>query len=603
MDVAVIAHREGDRARLIPTGPFDLPHARTAASAIASAETALTGCRSVELELADVVDIDGTGAVQLARLLDRVEATGPRTEVVEAQNPKAARLIALYRQRRTLKAPVAPRRRTILGRLGSIADSLPRALTRGLDFIGHDAVAVPQAVAAPSSVDWRSVPHLIQVIGADGLAVTGAANLLVGLIIGFLGVSQLGRFGVTVYVPELVVVAHFRELGPLVTAIVVAGRSGAMAGRASLHRARPRRPGAHVDRRCAGASWRTGRHHLPHRHVDAGVCDGHGRRDHRNELPRGIDQDSLPGAGDRADRLRPGAGDARRRSRSRRANDDRRRPLDLWRHRDQLGVHLFLRADGPVTMPDPRPHIVVDDLRIGWGSRVLMEHVSFDVQRGAVFTILGGSGCGKSSLLRYLIGLEQPLSGTIDIDGIGTPHQYEGVPRFGVLFQSGALFSSMTLAENLALPLTTWTPVRGHLVEDLVQAKLDLVGLGAFAGHLPGEISGGMKKRAGIARAMMLEPDLLFFDEPSAGLDPISAYELDQLILTLSRDLGITIVIVTHELPSIFLVADSCIVLDKVAKGIVARGNPREVRDQSNIPFVHAFFTRSSPPTIADQGV
>ena len=227
MDVAVIAHREGDRARLIPTGPFDLPHARTAASAIASAETALTGCRSVELELADVVDIDGTGAVQLARLLDRVEAAGPRTQVVEAHNPKAARLIALYRQRRTVNPLAAPRRRTILGRLGSVADSLPRALTRGLDFIGHDAVAVPQAVAAPSSVDWRSVPHLIQVIGADGLAVTGAANLLVGLIIGFLGVSQLGRFGVTVYVPELVVVAHFRELGPLVTAIVVAGRSGA----------------------------------------------------------------------------------------------------------------------------------------------------------------------------------------------------------------------------------------------------------------------------------------------------------------------------------------------------------------------------------------
>lgn len=252
-------------------------------------------------------------------------------------------------------------------------------------------------------------------------------------------------------------------------------------------------------------------------------------------------------------------------------------------------------------MPLSRPHITVDDLRIGWEARVLMEHVTFQVERGTVFTILGASGCGKSSLLRYLIGLERPQAGWIDIDGIGEPYCYEGMPRFGVLFQSGALFSSMTLAENLALPLTAWTTIRGAMVRELVQAKLELVGLGAFAEHLPGEISGGMKKRAGIARALMLEADLLFFDEPSAGLDPISAVELDQLILTLSRDLGITVVVVTHELPSIFLVAAQCIVLDKAAKGIVARGDPRKLRDESQIPFVHNFFKRSSPGRSASQ--
>jgi phospholipid/cholesterol/gamma-HCH transport system ATP-binding protein len=249
----------------------------------------------------------------------------------------------------------------------------------------------------------------------------------------------------------------------------------------------------------------------------------------------------------------------------------------------------------------PRPHIIVDDLRIGWGTRVLMEHVSFQVEHGTIFAILGGSGSGKSTLLRYLIGLERPQAGRIDIDGVGEPHLYEGVPPFGVLFQSGALFSSMTLAENLALPLTTWTPIHGSTAQELVQAKLDLVGLGPFAEHLPGEISGGMKKRAGIARALMLEADLLFFDEPSAGLDPISAVELDQLVLTLSRDLGITIVIVTHELPSIFLVADHCVVLD-AAKGVVAEGDPRKLRDESKIPFVHNFFTRSAPGVSAHHG-
>jgi phospholipid/cholesterol/gamma-HCH transport system ATP-binding protein len=257
----------------------------------------------------------------------------------------------------------------------------------------------------------------------------------------------------------------------------------------------------------------------------------------------------------------------------------------------------------PATSSPARPHIVVDDLRIGWGHIVLMEHVTFSIDRGTTFAILGGSGCGKSTLLRHLIGLEHPQAGRIEIDGVGEPSRYEGAPPFGVLFQSGALFSSMTLMQNVALPLHTWTPLRGEVVRDLVQAKLDLVGLGPFADHLPSEISGGMKKRAGIARALILEPELLFLDEPSAGLDPIAAVELDQLITMLSRDLGITVVVVTHELPSIFLIATTCIVLDKAARGIVARGDPRRLRDESTIPFVHNFFTRSSPATPELQGV
>lgn len=240
------------------------------------------------------------------------------------------------------------------------------------------------------------------------------------------------------------------------------------------------------------------------------------------------------------------------------------------------------------------PYVVVEDLRIGWGRVVLMDHVSFEVERGTTFVILGGSGCGKSTLLRHLIGLERPQAGRIRIDGVGAPHEFEGLPPFGVMFQSGALFGSMSLADNLALPLTTWTSMRGEAARQLVQGKLDLVGLGPFADYLPGEISGGMKKRAGIARALMLEPDLLFLDEPSAGLDPITAVELDDLISTLNHVLGITVVVVTHELESIFRIAHRCVVLDKAARGMVAVGDPRELRDTSDVPFVHNFFNRTS---------
>jgi phospholipid/cholesterol/gamma-HCH transport system permease protein len=196
--------------------------------AIGNVEATLAGCRTIEVDLADVGRIDGSGAVLLARFLDRLEAaTGPGIDVAADRNPEAARLIALYRERRSGAPAAAPRPMARLARLGSIASSFPRALDSAFDFTGRSAVALPKVATSPHSVDWRSLPRLVQEIGAGGLAVASAANLLVGLIIGFLGVSQLGRFGAIAFVPELVVVAHFRELGPLVTAIVVAGRSGA----------------------------------------------------------------------------------------------------------------------------------------------------------------------------------------------------------------------------------------------------------------------------------------------------------------------------------------------------------------------------------------
>ncbi len=227
MSVVVRTSREGDRARLIPTGAFTLADVTAVARAVADVEATLHGCRLAELDVTDVEAMDGAGAVLFARLLDRLDEAGCRTELVGGHGSQAARQILLYRERRTGRPPAAARTQSTFGRIGTSAAEIPATATAALDFVGRVVAAVPMAILAPRSVDWRSVPRLVETIGADGLPVASAANLLVGLIIGFIGVSQLGRFGATVYVPELVVVAHFRELGPLVTAIVVAGRSGA----------------------------------------------------------------------------------------------------------------------------------------------------------------------------------------------------------------------------------------------------------------------------------------------------------------------------------------------------------------------------------------
>ena len=238
--------------------------------------------------------------------------------------------------------------------------------------------------------------------------------------------------------------------------------------------------------------------------------------------------------------------------------------------------------------------IRVQDLEIGWGRHVLIREASFEVARGDVFVILGSSGCGKSTLLRSLIGLESPLGGSIDIQGIGSPRLEGATPEYGVMFQSGALFSSMTVGENVGFALQEWTTLPTEAVSAIVKAKLALVGLEGTGDKLPAELSGGMKKRAAIARAMAFEPNLIFLDEPSAGLDPVSAAELDELILALNRGLGLTVVMVTHELESILKVGTTCIMLDKESKSIIASGDPRALKAESKNQKVTQFFNREA---------
>jgi phospholipid/cholesterol/gamma-HCH transport system ATP-binding protein len=238
--------------------------------------------------------------------------------------------------------------------------------------------------------------------------------------------------------------------------------------------------------------------------------------------------------------------------------------------------------------------IKVENLTIGWDDVVLQRDASFEVERGEIFAILGGSGCGKSTLMRYMIGLETPKSGKIEIQGVSGTHIGTARPPFGVMFQSGALLGSMTVGENIALPLSHWTDLPADAVSAIVQAKLRLVGLQGTEDKMPSELSGGMKKRAAIARAMALEPSLIFLDEPSAGLDPVTAAELDELLIALNEGLGITLVVVTHDLDSIFNIAKRCIVLDKASQSIIARGDPRELRVSDSDPRVHSFFNRTS---------
>jgi phospholipid/cholesterol/gamma-HCH transport system ATP-binding protein len=248
-------------------------------------------------------------------------------------------------------------------------------------------------------------------------------------------------------------------------------------------------------------------------------------------------------------------------------------------------------------MTGKEPVIVVQGLEMSYGSFVLMRDLEFTINRGDIFIIMGGSGCGKSTLLKHLVGLKRPAKGQILYDGVSywdsEPEVQERLKqRFGTLFQSGALWSSMTLAENVALPLEQYTALSPAEIREVVALKLALVGLGGFQEFYPSEISGGMKKRAGLARAMALDPDILFFDEPSAGLDPISAKLLDDLIIQLSESLGTTVVVVTHELESIFAIGNNSVFLDPDVKTMTAVGDPKRLLKESSDTKVINFLTR-----------
>lgn len=242
-------------------------------------------------------------------------------------------------------------------------------------------------------------------------------------------------------------------------------------------------------------------------------------------------------------------------------------------------------------------HIQVRELTMAYGDFVIQRDLDFGIPRGRVFVIMGDSGCGKSTLLRHLVGLKAPAHGDILYQGEtfwGAPHddRERMKRRFGVLFQAGALFSSLTLAENIAVPLERYTDLDAAGIRQVASLKLALVGLAGFEDFYPSEISGGMRKRAGLARAMALDPEILFFDEPSAGLDPISSRRLDDLILELRDALGTTIVVVTHELASIFAIADDSVFLDAERRTMIGRGKPADLLRESPEAKVRTFLSR-----------
>ncbi len=446
-------------------------------------------------------------------------------------------------------------------------------LRQQIEFIGEVTVGVMMSLFRPRLMHWKEVVRVFEVAGVNALPVVSLLTFLVGMVIAFESAQPLEQLGAQVFVANLLGLVMSRELGPVMAAIMLDFRD--VRGFAW------RNPGSIG----IGLSLADGAAPGPIRFAFRRSC----RRDYQEHRLR---------SDCRFGELSARASNRRRASGSRRIHHalcSQQHFVDHPRRRN------YCRGDLHVKKMNGAPHSLIEvrDLTIGYGDRLVLEGINFEVRRGEVFAILGVSGSGKSTLLKHLIGLYQPMRGDVLISGASIVRA-EGDERlrilrkFGVLYQGGALFGSLTTVENVRLPLDEFTDLP-EVAKDLIAlSKLRLVGLESAATKLPADLSGGMQKRAGIARAIVMDPCLLFLDEPSAGLDPITSAGLDALIRELARGLGITFVMVTHELASIYSVADRVVVLDPKTRGIAAEGAPSWLRENANQPWVRQFLKREA---------
>ena len=574
------------------------------------------------VDAAGIEYCDGAG---IALLVDLV--AHPRAAPVEVANLRPDHDV-LFRQfdpeRLEHDLDPEPKRAPVVEEIGRTAAGIWRDIRNQVEFIGEMVAALGNAIVRPAVVRWRDVWRISERVGADGLPIVALISFLMGLILAFQSAVPMRRFGAEIFVADLVGIAMVRELGPLMTAILLAGRTGAAfaAEIGTMHVNQevdalttmgldpvrflvvPRIIAALLMTPLltlfamlvglAGGALTMQSFAIPLvtflKEVDSAVTPTDFMAGFVKSFVFAI---LIAGVGClRGLETAAGAsavGDSRDARRRFGHHPARRRRRDLRGH--LLHARHLMAAREPV--------IRVENLTAGYDETVILRGLNFVVQPGEVFVILGGSGCGKSTLLKHMISLYPPLEGRVlitgrDITAADGDERREIMRGFGVMYQSGALFGSMTLLENVRLPLEEYTDLPMAAMDLIARMKLELVGLDAFTGHLPNEISGGMQKRAAIARAMALDPGILFLDEPSAGLDPITSAEIDALIRRLQRTLGVTFVVVTHELPSIFAIADRVIMLDKRTQGIIAEGDPKVLRDTSDNPWVRQFFRREA---------